>query len=435
MFVAAIGPKGRTDFDALVINKIDSISLSKFLAKIEGLIQAEKQRGSKRQSSTKPSPTITTVATTVASKGKILSRDKLQMSRTISQSKRPSSLLFEAVESKLFETMPAENHITPTELDLCFAKSKSAVATGNHLGFDEFITCLRSLAELRFTPHNERKHNTKGRAAKKAKSNFVEQQAAPLEADEASLDGSVDDNSNHSMSEVTDRKAQMLRNASSLTLIGGSHSPTRRQRSEFDDPARLVTHIDALRKREVEDNKLLALCVFLMTSERTKPWMEAVMKWMDTESRMRIGRFVIRIQSVLRRKHAYIVFRRLQEERLQEEANKEFTRKLKRVQACWRRFIYRRRVIRMAQKFLIKYVPFEGKSYWYNPSTRMSTWTKPKILGDFECVSLAVPTPGLEAVVRCSICLQSATLNCQECEESYCRVRVSPIRLLCTRHQ
>ena len=53
--------------------------------------------------------------------------------------------------------------------------------------------------------------------------------------------------------------------------------------------------------------------------------------------------------------------------------------------------------------------------------TRRTQWVKPKVLGSFECASLAVPPTGLESIVKCSNCLKAAEVNCNQCEESYCK--------------
>ena len=81
----------------------------------------------------------------------------------------------------------------------------------------------------------------------------------------------------------------------------------------------------------------------------------------------------------------------------------------------------RQHVRKKAQKFIIKYVPPDGLPYWYNPSTGLSKYEKPKILAYRECITISMPPTGLEYLVKCCSCQSPSHVNCTTCDESMCK--------------
>lgn len=63
-----------------------------------------------------------------------------------------------------------------------------------------------------------------------------------------------------------------------------------------------------------------------------------------------------------------------------------------------------------------------GLERWYNPSTRIFSYTKPKVLLHLQSTSIALPQKGCEFVVSCSYCSAVAELNCLQCEDSFCKL-------------
>lgn len=207
-----------------------------------------------------------------------------------------------------------------------------------------------------------------------------------------------------------------------ITTAAAAAAPTKtvnKKLSRFDDPSQLQLPLSLINGDQ--PNFHLSMFIKFLTSQRANQWMLTVANWMEEESRARVGHFVIRIQCLARRRLARNRVRDVRLSRVKEAAQQEYKDKIVRVQSVIRRFLGRRKVIRRAQKFIIKYVPHDARAYWYHPSTRVSSWTKPKILGSFDCLSLAVPPAGLESTVKCSHCLLPAKVNCAQCEESYCQ--------------
>ena len=92
------------------------------------------------------------------------------------------------------------------------------------------------------------------------------------------------------------------------------------------------------------------------------------------------------------------------------------------IQTHIRIFLGKRQVAHAAQKQLIHYVPLDREEYWYNPKTRIIKYKKPKILLKFDSIQIKLPPKGCEYIVYCFYCTtKHASLNCIECEESYCQ--------------
>ena len=94
-----------------------------------------------------------------------------------------------------------------------------------------------------------------------------------------------------------------------------------------------------------------------------------------------------------------------------------------RIETMVRSFLGKRHIMRMAQSLYNKYVDEEtGAIYWFNPRTSNAFWTKPKLLGKFDCgVPIRMPHPDDQYVVICGSCAEnSASTYCDECDFAYC---------------
>ena len=119
-------------------------------------------------------------------------------------------------------------------------------------------------------------------------------------------------------------------------------------RNRFDDRSQLALPLSELNGEK--PSLSLSLCVKMLVNCRSSKWMKGVALWMEAESRARVGRFVLRIQCMVRRRQA----RRRRKERERElaelAAGLAYRRAVIFAQSIMRRFLFRRRVSRLAQK-------------------------------------------------------------------------------------
>lgn len=93
------------------------------------------------------------------------------------------------------------------------------------------------------------------------------------------------------------------------------------------------------------------------------------------------------------------------------------------IQGFIRGFLGRRLIKRMAQGLYTKFIDGESeREYWCNPRTGRSYWTKPTLLGEFDCgMATRMPTPEERYAVQCNVCdAVTATCFCVQCDEPYC---------------
>lgn len=99
------------------------------------------------------------------------------------------------------------------------------------------------------------------------------------------------------------------------------------------------------------------------------------------------------------------------------------SRASKEIQKVIRGFLGRRRVKRMAQGMYTKFI--DGgteREYWCNPRTNVSYWSKPKLLGEFDCgMATRMPSEEERYAVTCTQCdTTTATCFCVQCDEPFC---------------
>lgn len=150
-------------------------------------------------------------------------------------------------------------------------------------------------------------------------------------------------------------------------------------------------------------------------------WFGEVASFLNNESRARLGRLVERVQRLVRRKIARAMVGRLRLLLESERKRHAYYEQIILAQSIIRRFIHWRRAIRIAQILFTEYIPYDGNPrYWYNPRTRVSKFTKPTLLGPFQCRVIPLSIPGFETLIHCSNCGNTAEVNCGLCRESYC---------------
>jgi hypothetical protein len=88
-----------------------------------------------------------------------------------------------------------------------------------------------------------------------------------------------------------------------------------------------------------------------------------------------------------------------------------------------RGFLGRRFIKRLAQSMYTKFIDgATEREYWFNSRTNTSFWTKPALLGEFDCgLATRMPTPDEKYTVVCTSCNNiTATCYCYQCDEPYC---------------
>lgn len=93
------------------------------------------------------------------------------------------------------------------------------------------------------------------------------------------------------------------------------------------------------------------------------------------------------------------------------------------IQRRMRGYLARRQITKLAQLSYSKFVDGETEAeYWFNPRTQTSFWTKPTLLGIYDCgMAVRMPKPEEMFAVNCSICEKvSATCYCQQCDSPMC---------------
>ena len=165
----------------------------------------------------------------------------------------------------------------------------------------------------------------------------------------------------------------------------------------------------------------LAMVVKIVFSCHHDAWFGPVARYLVVESSARLGVYVSRVQRLVRRRIATAMLVRLRALLESERRRRFFNRRVVIIQSVVRRFIHRRRAVRIAQMLMTEFVPCDGgPRYWHNPRTRLSKHTKPRVLGQFSCRAVPLSIPGFEILIRCSNCNRTAELNCGSCRESYC---------------
>lgn len=140
-------------------------------------------------------------------------------------------------------------------------------------------------------------------------------------------------------------------------------------------------------------------------------------------TRMLIKDNVLMLQRFMRNRSAV---RRITAELAAHKARKVALRRnnaARAMQGLVRGFLGRRQIKRMAQAMYTKFIDgATEREYWCNPRTNVSHWTKPALLGEFDCgMATRMPSEEERYSVVCAQCTSTtATCFCIQCDEPYC---------------
>lgn len=220
-------------------------------------------------------------------------------------------------------------------------------------------------------------------------------------SDESDSDDDNNAMSNNAMEALQQLQLQQALSAAASKAGGQALVTTNKKRENFfsDNTWRAKALIWPLSDLSGGDgkspNKLLTMVLKMFDSCRHEPWFVPVSNWLEIESRARLGMYIKKIQSMYWFMKGAVFRNLMRDRKAAREQMEAFSRQIAKAQKYVRRFIYRRRVENLAREVLVKYIPDGGgQPYWYNPRTRLSILTKPKILGAYDCISIALPPPG-----------------------------------------
>jgi len=328
LFTLAACSKGRTDVNTLFTNKADSITLIRYLHKVQGVLEGTDKKAKTKKSKKFP------IATKLS--------------------------LFQEYDAGRILLPEVQRKLKANQVDILFNRAKTE--QGNMLSYADFLECLKLVAEAHYAKKDLNEAAADQDTPAMMASQSTQESAAPRPGSPPSEHGA------HHVSQ-----AHRERMHSSVQQF--KHAGQRR-----------VHHLPRAKLQcshhelffGAEPDYRLALLLNSFASLRHEEWMTQILEWLEAESFGRVGLFVTRIQSVMRRhlakkivavKHARRETQRL-ELRLFEQVAK--------VQSLVRMFLHRFRVARKAQRVLVQYCPHFGEPYWYNPHTKVKSWTKPK---------------------------------------------------------
>ena len=92
------------------------------------------------------------------------------------------------------------------------------------------------------------------------------------------------------------------------------------------------------------------------------------------------------------------------------------------LQRLIRRYIAQIRVTNIAKETYKKYLNVDDKcNYWHHPLSNNILWTKPKLLRHCDYDGVVVLEKWCEFIVKCAFCDKSATVQCLDCVEAFCK--------------
>ena len=273
------------------------------------------------------------------------------------------------------------NSLTPTDLDLLFNKVKAETESDGLLDFDGFLKLMTYIAEVHF-----KQEETGGRRRGGA-SNFIHK-------------------------DKSDRKLAVLLTDEEAATATRSLNWKRLEMMA----ARKILNLD-----DPDCNILLIFVIKCFVCLQDENFFQPIANWMNEEVDARLFEYARLMAVAYRRRKAKLWRAFLAERRRMRYIQDNLFTTVATIQKYIRRFICKHRQAHVAQKFLIKYIPHTGQPYWYNPSTRVSSLTKPKILRNYDSVSIALPPEGLANTVKCCNCPSPSQVNCNQCEDSFCK--------------
>eukprot|EP01034_Spumella_vulgaris_P024182 gene24183-30498_t len=386
IFVLAACGKGKSDALLLGTNKVDAISMSKFVHRIQDLM-VDGTETNARLKTLRRTKSVTTIHTLLKNQFDLALLDQIDRGHWVLPEGRTK--------------------LNSTEVDLLFGKSVTDHAAGNVLPYADFLECIYKIANVHYADRNlslSASMLLMGEADDQVYDPNAVLPPLPQEGQQRSRPGSP--------GTVPGIAAPRSTMRSTVRVVRGRKTMTSGQLRY--DPQELLSGPSV--------DFRLVLVLNMLQSFRDEPWLQPVLVWLDLESKARIGVFVIRMQNMVRIRQARAVKGLLMEKRAAKIELQRLSRFAVRIQAVMRRYVYRNRVAHMAQRMIFEYIPHLGEPYWYNPKTLAKSWIKPKVLRHLECFSIAMPEEGLENVISCCYCSKTAEVNCVQCEDSMCKV-------------
>lgn len=382
LFVGILGKKGKSDPELLVSNRIDTSTVQRLMAQVEDLFIDKK-------TSKKEKDGELTLAQIAAAKKFARRARQLEENFVFVAS-------FETIKLGILQLPKVASKIAAPDVDVMFNKYKGS-SGGSVMTYAEFAEFLKGVGQFAFVKYPE-----------------IAPEASMTEDD-------FDESKSPSRSKKPGFKPPLIRRTSSFQ--SKTKKVVKKSMSTLD--------VKALRNKYIlpahalmQQNDYAGVCVVLqvLMALRKEEWLRETYEWIAKEGHARASVFVLPIQCMVRCKLARVRAQHLRDLRDQKNANSRENRAAIRMQALILRFVQRQRAVKLAQKTIVKYIPATGAPYWYHPQTRVSSYTKPKVLGSYDCLEIPLPLPKQEYIVRCCNCNRSAEVNCRECEDSMCNV-------------
>ena len=324
--------------------------------------------------------------------------------------------------------------LTNMEIDLIFNKAKNSPASQgnstNKLNYAEFLYCLDLIAQIHYekeiadvtdsqkSPENgvEQANDNNGGAASRRNSKDSKEEVNNMEKESEEVDTNENDEDEPFNLEKFVNKSVKEVNKSNFI---NRHNLT-------TNPENIL--IPSSFNQFKADYKFALLMRVISSFCRKEKFVQEVLLWLEKESLARLNLFVIRIQSMFRRKLSSKFVRQFRKIKAEQERQKRIASRCVQIQKYIRGFVWKHRVQKMAQQTIRKFVSAMDDPYWYNPKTKVKSWTKPKILGSLEAFTMAVPEEGLEYIIKCIQCsYRDAQVYCDQCEDSFCKLCYSSL--------
>eukprot|EP01039_Chlorochromonas_danica_P008918 gene8917-9836_t len=429
LFVLGIcGNYNRSDQQTLATNKLENASLVKFLNKIDGMTEKE---GTERVKNS--------FTNGICNYPEGDAKESIYL--------HPSTLHQAFMTEVLLGYIPlleVQHKLSTIEIDIIFSRSKSSRNVTHKLTYKEFLNAAQLIADAHYSKAEEIFEQEEiGQQAEEGVSEGQlsvgvdaggQMERAALEEggpssasiatesqqDELRTEGEVMEAEEEVKDELLEAVKEIYddRQPFHLKKFLSANIQAINKKSGFFHPDRMRADPDVVRQ-----DPRLALFIRWLAYFREEEFVQKVLSWLDLESRARLGLLVIPFQCLVRKRQARFRFQRRFKEKEEEDRQDGILKNVVKMQSIVRGFIWRRRVIKLAQRTLRKYVPTLSDPYFFHPITKVKSRERPKVLKGHDCYTLALPESGLENVVRCYNCqYREAVLNCHQCEDSMCRV-------------
>ena len=421
LFVSALGKKGRQDPDLLNSNRLDTSSVQKLMSKVDVLYSLDKREKERR------------------------TKEERAMLRPV-PADDTTFIVLKAIKIGIVAMPRVVKQLVSSDVDIMFNRFKGT-AGGNQLLFSEFSEFLGGVGEIAFekvkipciVTHNDcfddmlaspgPERNISGPPSP---SLHMRQTPVPgsrrssrvglLASDLPSAEGSPQPGASRAAS-PSDSTRHPPRSATDVSRPNSKQGHRKKKDGSLSIRSAIVKYLYPPENLTMNSESMgLATLLYMMMATEREGWARGVSDWLEMESQARVCPIIVPLQQLVRRKLARVRVKRRRLEKAQEDELFAAMSKVRRVQRVMQTKLHWLKAVRLAQMVIVKYVPHKGLPYWYNPRTGVSSYKKPKILGSYDCLEIAIPAPKMEYVIKCGTCeLQPATVNCNECEDSMCK--------------